>query len=72
MQILKLLQLSVAILLIVVILLQNRGAGVSGLFGGGGNVYVTKRGFEKKLFTATIVLSIIFFGISLAALIFTP
>ena len=72
MQILKLLQLSVAILLIVVILLQNRGAGVSGLFGGGGNVYVTKRGFEKKLFTATIVLSIVFFGISLAALIFTP
>ncbi len=72
MQILKLLQLSVAILLIVVILLQNRGAGVSGLFGGGGNVYVTKRGLEKKLFTATIVLSIIFFGISLAALIFTP
>lgn len=71
MQILKITQLIVAVLLIVVILLQNRGTGVSGLFGGGGNVYVTKRGFEKKLFTATIVLSIIFFSISLAALLFT-
>jgi protein translocase SecG subunit len=71
MQIFKIAQLVVAILLIVVILLQNRGAGVSGLFGGGGNVYVTKRGFEKKLFMATIVLSIIFFSISLAALVFT-
>lgn len=71
MQILKITQLIVAVLLIVVILLQNRGTGVSGLFGGGGNVYVTKRGFEKKLFTATIVLSIIFFSISLLALLFT-
>jgi len=71
MQILKIVQLIVAILLIIVILLQNQGAGVSGLFGGGGNVYVTKRGFEKKLFIATIVLSIIFFSISLAALFLT-
>lgn len=65
MDILKTIQLGVAILLVVVILLQNRGASVSGLFGGGGNMYVTKRGFEKKLFVATIVLSIGFFSISL-------
>ena len=69
MNILKILQTFVAILLIVVILLQNRGTGVSGLFGGGGNVYVTKRGFEKKLYIATIVLAIIFFSISIVSLL---
>jgi len=69
MNILKILQTFIAVLLIIVILLQNRGTGVSGLFGGGGNVYVTKRGFEKKLFIATIVLAIIFFSISLISLL---
>ena len=57
----KLAQLGIALLLILVILLQNRGAGVSGLFGGSGNVYLTKRGLEKKLFTFTIILSVFFF-----------
>lgn len=67
MQLLKLGQLVIAILLMVVILLQNRGSGLSGVFGGGGgNVFMTKRGFEKKLFYATIILSVLFFAISLA------
>lgn len=59
------LQLLIAILLIVVILLQNRGGGLSGIFGGGDNIYMAKRGVEKKLFVATIVLSVLFFAISL-------
>jgi len=46
-----------------------RGADMSGLFGGGGDIYRTKRGIEKTLFIATIVLAIIFFGLSLASLI---
>jgi protein translocase SecG subunit len=46
--------------------MQNRGGGISGIFGGtGSNVYMTKRGLEKKIFIATIVLSVIFFGVSL-------
>ena len=65
MDILNLIQIAVAIALIVTILMQNRGSGLSGLFGGGGNVYLAKRGMEKKLFQATIVLSIIFFIVSL-------
>ena len=65
MKYLKIIQLALSILLIITILLQNRGAGVSGLFGGSGNVYMTKRGLEKKLFVSTIVLSILFIGISL-------
>lgn len=66
MNLLKLGQLIVAILLMVVILLQSKGSGLSGVFGGSGNVFMTKRGFEKKLFVATIVLAVLFFIISLA------
>lgn len=66
MNLLKIGQLIIAILLIVVILLQSKGSGLSGVFGGSGNVFMTKRGFEKKLFVATIVLAVSFFAISLA------
>ena len=66
MELLKISQVIVAILLIIAILLQNKGAGLSGVFGGGGgDVYMAKRGFEKKLFNFTIMLSIIFLGLSL-------
>lgn len=68
--ILNIAQISTAILLIVAILLQNRGTGLGAAFGGEGNVYRTKRGLEKKLFTATVILSIAFFGISLANVLF--
>ncbi|RLC38991.1 preprotein translocase subunit SecG [Candidatus Falkowbacteria bacterium] len=65
MEFINILQIILAILLTVVILMQNRGAGMSGVFGGGGsNVYMTKRGLEKKLFITTIVLSVAFFAIS--------
>jgi preprotein translocase subunit SecG len=68
METIQLVQLINAILLIVVILLQNKGAQVSGLFGGGGAVYLTKRGIEKKLYTATIILAVLFFVISLVSI----
>jgi preprotein translocase subunit SecG len=66
----KITQLVVALLLIVAILLQNRGTGLGGVFGGSGSVYLTKRGLEKKLFIATIVLAVLFLGTSLAGLVF--
>ncbi len=66
---LKIIQIVVAVLLMLAILLQNKGSAVSGVFGGGGNVYMTKRGFDKFLVYATIVLVVIFFGLSLAAII---
>lgn len=62
---LDIIQIIVAVLLIIAILLQAKGTGLSGVFGGEGNVYRTKRGFEKILFYATIILSVIFFGIAL-------
>lgn len=58
-------QMIVSVLLIIAILLQNKGAGLSETFGGGaggGNVYQTKRGFDKFLFAATIVLAVLFLG----------
>lgn len=66
---LQITQIIISILLIIVILLQNRGAGLGSAFGGTGGVYLTKRGLEKKLFTATIVLAVLFFGLSLAGLL---
>jgi len=55
----------ISILLITAILMQSRGAGMSSVFGGDSAVYRTKRGAEKLLFNATIVLAVLFFGISL-------
>jgi protein translocase SecG subunit len=56
------------LLLIVVISLQNKSSGLSNVFGGGGNIVQTRRGFEKWLFYATIVLGILFMGINIIAL----
>lgn len=66
---LKIAQIVIALLLIVVILLQSKGSGLGSAFGGSSAVYLTKRGAEKKLFNATIVLAALFFLISLASVI---
>lgn len=63
---LSILQIIVSILLIGAILLQQRGTGLSATFGGEGNVYRTKRGLEKIIFWATIVLAAVFFTAALA------
>lgn len=54
------LQLAVSILLIVCVLMQQRGSGLGAAFGGGNDVYLTKRGAEKTIFILTIILSVIF------------
>lgn len=58
-----------ALLLGVAILLQARGTGLGAAFGGEGNVYRTKRGLEKGLFRATIVVTILFFSAVFASAI---
>ena len=63
----KIAQIVVAVLLMAAILMQNRGAGLGGIFGGGGGVYLTKRGLEKKLYIATIVLAVVFILLSLGS-----
>ncbi len=53
-------QIIISILLIAAILLQRRSGGLSPTFGGDGGAYRTRRGVERGLFTATIVLAILF------------
>ncbi|KKW05802.1 MAG: Preprotein translocase, SecG subunit [candidate division CPR1 bacterium GW2011_GWC1_49_13] len=60
------LQIFLALLLIGLILLQGRGAGLSAAFGGGGETFRTRRGVEKLVFYATIAVAILF-GLSLIA-----
>ena len=59
-------QLLISIVLIIVVLLQARGGDIGAAFGGGstGSTFRTRRGLEKTLFQLTIVLAIIFVGIS--------
>ena len=62
-------QIIISILLVAAILLQQRGTGLSATFGGEGNIYRTKRGIEKGIFGATIVLAVVFFAIALVNII---
>lgn len=49
-----------AILMIVAILLQQRGASLGAGFGGSSELYTTRRGIDKNLFELTIFLAIVF------------
>ena len=60
---------SSAILLILLILLQQRGASLGAGFGGSGELNTERRGLEKSLFNATIVFVVIFVLSILAILI---
>ena len=62
-------QIAVSILLMISILLQNRGSGLSAAFGGDFGGYYTKRGLEKFLLYFSIVLSSAFLGLSIASFI---
>lgn len=61
--------ITISALLIVTILLQQRGGGLSSALGGSALEYSTKRGAEKVIFYATIVLAVLFLGISVARLL---
>lgn len=58
--IITILQIATAVLLITSILLQQRGTALGSAFGGGGESYGTRRGFQKKLFWGTVALGAIF------------
>jgi preprotein translocase subunit SecG len=62
----SLFQIFVSIVLILVVLLQVKGSGFGAALGGmsGGSVYRTKRGLERTLFQATILLIIVFIFVS--------
>ncbi len=59
-------QIIVSVILIFLILLQERSSGLSGVFGGSeAESYHVRRGFEKIVFYLTIVLIIAIAGLSL-------
>lgn len=49
-----------AVLMILAILLQQRGASLGAGFGGSGELYTTRRGLDKNLFEVTVILAVIF------------
>ena len=63
-------QIIAAILLIISILLQQRGTALGSAFGGEAGFYSTRRGIQKKLFWATIVFGALFMALALLSLIF--
>jgi protein translocase SecG subunit len=72
MSLFTILQIIISIILIGLILMQERSAGMSGLLGGGGGegeYYGARRGLEKILFVATIVLVALFALLSLLNLL---
>jgi len=63
-------QILVSALIVTVVLLQPSTAGVGGSFGGADTQgFRTKRGFEKFLFIATIVLGVLFVGLCVLAVV---
>jgi preprotein translocase subunit SecG len=60
-------QIVVGIALMFSILLQARGTGLSGAFGGDSAVYRSRRGVERRLWQFTIVLTVLFVLFSLAS-----
>ena len=60
-----------AILLVILILLQQRGASLGAGFGGSGELYTTRRGLDKSMFNTTIVFATIFV-LSILALLLIP
>lgn len=62
-------EIIVSLLLIISILLQNKGAGLSSTFGGSFGGYHTKRGFEKFLVAFSVILSALFIILAIASLV---
>lgn len=67
--ILQIITIGSSILMILSILLQQRGASLGAGFGSSGELYTTRRGLDKNLFEASIVLAVIFVLSILAGLL---
>ena len=68
---LKIIQIVLAIMMVAFILLQQKGSGLGMAFGGEGNVYRSRRGIENFLFWATVVVAVLFCLTALATVFFS-
>lgn len=66
---LPLIQIAVSVILIVLVLLQQRSQALGSAFGGDSGFYSTRRGMQQKMFWATVVLGILFIALALLNLI---
>lgn len=57
---LQIITIASAVLMILCILLQARGASLGAGFGSSGELFTTRRGLDKSLYEATIVLAVVF------------
>jgi preprotein translocase subunit SecG len=62
-------QMILAIALVTSILLQQRGTGLGGAFGGEVTAYRSRRGIERTLFRLTVVLAVLFVAFNLLNLL---
>jgi preprotein translocase subunit SecG len=58
--ILQIIMIASAVLMVVSILLQQRGATLGAGFGSSGELYTTRRGFDKNLFEVTVIFAVVF------------
>lgn len=58
----------IAVLLTGAILLQSSSASLGSALGGGSDGFTVRRGSEKRIFQATVILSVLFFAIAIAHL----
>jgi preprotein translocase subunit SecG len=65
-------QIVTSVALIVAVLLQARGVGLSGTFGGDSAVYRSRRGVERRLYQFTIAIAVLFVTFAIAAFVFSP
>ena len=68
--VISLIQIVIGVLLVLIIIIQQKGTGLGGTFGGDLGFYRTKRGAERLLFYATFVLSVLFILLALVGLAF--
>ena len=62
-----------AILIILLILLQQRGASLGAGFGASGELYTQRRGLDRSLFNATVVfVFVVIFVLSILGLLLMP
>lgn len=66
---LNILLLIVAVALMAAILVQNRSAGLGSAFGGGAEGFHVRRGSEKRIFQATVILATAFVALAAAHLV---
>lgn len=62
---LLILNIVLSVLIVVFILVQGRGAGLGSAWGGGGEMFQTRRGMEKIILRLTVVFILIFLAVSL-------